>query len=391
VALGGDCSDAPIERFLMRVFYAVGEKPSAGLAGSRVWRENLFAALVDLGHEVVEFDFDLEDCYAHADPASPANREHMERTRPGLEAALLRQVEAAHSQEPIDALFCYFYSSFCRPDVIRELGSWGITTFNWFCNASYQFHLVEEIAPAFDWSLVPERYRLEDYRRVGARPLYCQEAANPSVYHPHDVPRDLDVAFVGAAYADRPNYVRALVDADVQVHAFGLGWQQLSAPLTERARLRRALGQVRRTVGGRRLHPPRLPVSAVGGALTDTEMITMFSRAKVSLGFSVVGQPGPSDPALRQVRLRDFEAPMSGAFYMLEYVDEIEEFFEPDREIVCFSSREELVEKSQYYLAHSDEREAIRVAGHERALRDHTWQTRLSDVFATAGLVADAR
>lgn len=77
---------------------------------------------------------------------------------------------------------------------------------------------------------------------------------------------------------------------------------------------------------------------------------------------------------------------MSGAFYLLDYVDEIEAFFELDREIVCFSSRDELVEKVRYYLAHPDEREAIRAAGHERALRDHTWQKRLADAFADAGL-----
>jgi hypothetical protein len=373
----------------MRIFYAVGEKPSAGLAGSRIWRENLYGALVDLGHEVLEFDFNLDDCYAYADPATAANREYTDRARPELEAALLRQVDAAHAEKPIDALFCYFYSSFCRPEVIREVGSWGITTFNWYCNASYQFHLVEDIAPAFDWSLVPERFRLDDYRRAGARPLYCQEAANPTVYHPYDVPRDVDVAFVGAAYADRPNYVRALVDAGVQVRAYGTGWGQLSAPLSTPGRMRRALGQARRTVGARRLHPPRLPRSVAGGTLSDVEMVSMFSRSKISLGFSVVGEPGPHDPVIRQVRLRDFEAPMSGAFYLLEYVDEIEEFFRLDSEIVCFTSRSELVEKARYYLAHPDEREAIRVAGHERALRDHTWQKRLRSAFAAAGLGAE--
>jgi spore maturation protein CgeB len=372
----------------VRIFYAVGEAPSAGLTGSRIWRENLFAALVDLGHEVVEFDFDLESCYAHADPASEANREYMDLARPELEAALLRQVGAAHAENPIDVLFCYFYNSFCGPEVISEIGSWGITTFNWFCNASYQFHLVDQIAPAFDWSLVPERFRLDDYRRAGARPLYCQEAANPFMYRPYDMPRDVDVAFVGAAYADRPDYIRALVDAGVQVRAYGTGWEQLSAPFSVGERLRRGAGQLRRAAGGRRLHPARIPQSVAGGTLTDDEMVATFSRAKISLGFSVVGQPGPRDSLVRQVRLRDFEAPMSGAFYMLEYVDEIEEFFELDREIVCFSTRGELVEKARYYLAHPDERETIRLAGHERALRDHTWQKRLSEAFAAAGVGA---
>ncbi|MHB9003844.1 MAG: CgeB family protein [Coriobacteriia bacterium] len=373
----------------MRIFYAVGEAPSAGLLGSQIWRSNLYDSLVDLGHEVVEFDFDLEGCYAHADPASVGNREYMDRVRPELEGALLRQVEAAHAKKPVDVLFCYFYNSFCSPEIIREISSWGIATFNWYCNGSYQFHLVEEIAPAFDWSLVPERYRLEDYRRVGARPLYCQEAANPAVYHSVEVPRDVDVAFVGAAYGDRPSYVRTLADAGLPVRAYGLGWERLAAPLSVGARVWRGLGQVRRRIEGRPLHPPRLPGSVVASPLTDSEMVTMFSRAKIVLGFSVVGQPGPRDPIIRQVRLRDFEAPMSGAFYMLEYVDEIEEFFEVDKEIVCFASRKELVDKARFYLAHPEEREAIRAAGHERALRDHTWQKRLSDAFAEAGLGED--
>jgi spore maturation protein CgeB len=341
-----------------------------------------------MGHDVVEFEFDLDSCYAHADPASPIKQEYMDRVRPKLEAALLGQVETAHAQQPIDVLFCYFYNSFCHPGVIREVSSWGIVTFNWFCNASYQFHLVEQIAPAFDWSLVPERFRLDDYRRAGARPLYCQEAANPLMYHPQDLPRDVDVAFVGGAYGDRPRYIRKLVEAEVQVRAYGVGWEKLSDPLSRGGRLRRRLGQAKRTVRGQRLHPPRLPPSVVGGAVNDAEMVAMFSRAKISLGFSVVGSPGPRDPVIRQVRLRDFEAPMSGAFYLLEHVDEIENFFEIDREIVCFSSRDELAEKVSYYLAHPDEREAIRKAGYSRALRDHTWQMRLARAFDEAGVGA---
>jgi spore maturation protein CgeB len=36
---------------------------------------------------------------------------------------------------------------------------------------------------------------------------------------------------------------------------------------------------------------------------------------------------------------------------------------------------------------HDDEREKIRIAGHERARRDHTWQKRLDGVFRHVGLM----
>jgi spore maturation protein CgeB len=72
---------------------------------------------------------------------------------------------------------------------------------------------------------------------------------------------------------------------------------------------------------------------------------------------------------------------MSGGFYMVEHMEELEEFFVIGREIVCYRSKEELVDKIRYYLRHDGEREKIRQAGYQRCLRDHTWQKRLADAF----------
>lgn len=152
----------------MRVFCAAGAKPNAALAASNVWYHNLFLPLKDLGHEVVALDYDLEPHYANADPAVPEKLRFIEANRPALEEELLSQVRVAHRECPSDLFFSYFYSSFVRPEVIREIRQMGIVTVNWYCNASYQFHLVKYIAPAYDYCLVPEKVRLEDYRRSGA-------------------------------------------------------------------------------------------------------------------------------------------------------------------------------------------------------------------------------
>jgi spore maturation protein CgeB len=87
-----------------------------------------------------------------------------------------------------------------------------------------------------------------------------------------------------------------------------------------------------------------------------------------------------------QLRLRDFEVPMSGGFYMVEYAEELEDFFEVGKEIVCYEGPDDLVNKIRYYLAHEVEREAIRKAGHERALLDHTWKRRFEKAFREMGL-----
>jgi spore maturation protein CgeB len=370
----------------VRIFYAVGNKPNAALAGSKVWFHNLYLSLVDLGHEVSVFEFDLEPFYDNADVSRQRQAAFSDRHRPTLERELLRQIREAHANRPIDMFFAYFYGSFVSPGTIAAIRELGIVTVNWYCNGSYQFNLVAAIAPAFDFCLVPERYRLEDYRRVGAHPIYCQEAANPTVYHPYDVTRDTDVSFVGACYGDRPFYVRSLLDAGIGVQVFGPGWLDLTPGQPPLSSLTRGLRSAKRAVLGRPPIAPMLDVGCCGGPVSDEEMVRMYSRSRISLGFSTVGETFGDEAPIKQVRLRDFEAPMSGAFYLVEYMEELEEFFIPGEEIGVYRDREDLVEKARYYLAHDAEREAIRRAGHARAMKEHSWQARLRGAFEAMGL-----
>ena len=129
-----------------------------------------------------------------------------------------------------------------------------------------------------------------------------------------------------------------------------------------------------------------LPAQAIQGVATDEEMVRAYCRSRINLGFSSCGATHAGGQRILQVRLRDFEVPMSGGFYLVEYMPELEEFFAIGKEIVCYSGREDLAEKIRYYLSHTEEREAIRRAGHERCRRDHTWQKRFETAFQQMGL-----
>jgi spore maturation protein CgeB len=370
----------------VRIFYASENGP---ISGSRLWHNNLFLPLIDLGHEVLQFDFPLDAYNAHIKGESAIVRSFIRKNQPQLERALLSQIESAHHEKPIDLFFSYFWNPHCRPETIRRIRDMGIVTMNWYCNASYQFHLVSEIAPAYDFCLVPERFRLDDYRRVGAHPIYTQEAANPKIYKPYTLPCEYDVVFVGQMYGDRADYVRALLEAEIDVRVWGRNWPWRQAGLEgwmRRSLLWRSASMIKQRIekGKRPYAMAYVPQGICGPPLSDLEMVKMYSRSKISLGFSKVGETHRGGNPIKQVRLRDFEAPMSGAFYLTEYVQELEDFFDIGKEIVCFSDMDDLVEKTHYYLSHDDERENIRSAGLQRALRDHTWQKRLSHALEIA-------
>lgn len=371
----------------LRIFYAAGAKPNGSLSASEVWHHNLCLPLRDLGHQVIPLDYDLEPHYGNADFTKPGHREFNEIYRPKLEEALFDQISKAHKKSPIDLFFSYFYSSFVSPGLIKAIRDMGIVAINWYCNASYQFDLIEKLAPAYDFCLVPEKFRLDDYRRVKANPIYCQEAANPHFYKPYALPRIYDASFVGARYGDRAHCVKFLLGRGIDAKVWGPGWASL---VPAGGLLDRVLLHAKRTkatlCGKGRLLPPLLPGASVGGLLSDMEMVKMYSRSKISLGFSKVGETHLCGQPVKQVRLRDFEAPMSGAFYLAEYVEELEDFFHLGKEVVCFFDKRDLAEKVRYFLKHEAEREKIRHAGHLRARREHTWQNRFTAVFAQIGV-----
>lgn len=375
----------------MRIFYAAVPTPNVALQ-SDLWRRNLYEPLVDLGHDVIEFAYDLRTMFADAmNGGSPAI---MARHRERASEELFRQIRLAHSAKPIDLFFSYYWDFCIFPETIDAIRALGIRTVNWYCNGSFQLNLVREISPHYDWCLVPEKFRLDDYRAMGARPIYCQEAANPNVYTLHDVPVEFDVTFVGAAYGERPAYIRHLLDSGIDVRVWGPGWQRATTAGRTRHIANRLLtadgwksiGRWTRRARNRPDSMTTLPERVVGPPLSDAELVRMYSRSKINLGFSTCGETHYDEKRVLQIRLRDFEVPMGGGFYMVEYMEELEEFFEIGKEIVCYQGRDDLVEKIRYYLRHDTERERIRQAGHQRCRREHTWQARLQSSFERMGL-----
>ena len=55
-----------------------------------------------------------------------------------------------------------------------------------------------------------------------------------------------------------------------------------------------------------------------------------------------------------------------GGFCLTNYQKEIADFFEDGKELVMYSSMEDLLIKAEYYLKHEEERKEIAKAGYEK-------------------------
>lgn len=365
----------------LRIVYAAGVTPNApGLPTSKLWQANLRDSLLAMGHELIPVEADVDACFAAAE-----DRDALAALRPGLTRAVLEAFESASRGGLVDLFFSYFYDGFVEPAAVEAFRRAGVPTVNFSCNNVHQFHLVREISPLYDACMVPEREALEDFRRAGARPIHVQMGASPEIYRPYDVPRDLDVTFVGQRYADRAEYVLHLAERGVAVRAWGPGWAPGGGVPLLRRRAKRVLDRMGLSRGPRE---ERVLRGVSGPPLPDDDLVRLYSRSKVSLGFGVVGETHRGTPRF-QVRLRDFEAPMSGACYLTEHVDELAEYYRIGEEIDTFRDRDGLLEKARFYLENPDRAEALRRAGRARAFREHTWEARFRTLFRELGLLGD--
>lgn len=287
-------------------------------------------------------------------------------------------------------------------DAIDEIRRLGVPTCNFSCNNAHQFYLVQNVSPHFDYNLHSEKDARAKFLTIGANPLWWPMASNPKYFKPFDVPRTIEASFVGANYALRARYVAHLLQNGVDVHAFGPGWLWATTSawrsvakrikyllLTATARSAQAQyaasaqladHDFRRSLAvsfPENVHPP----------VSDEELIALYSRSHVSLGFlEVYDRHEPSRPVTQHLHLREFEAPMSGALYCTGYTDELAEMFEPDKEVLVYRNQHELLEKVRYCLAHPEQAEQVRQAGRKRALAEHTYHARFRTLFESLGL-----
>jgi spore maturation protein CgeB len=401
----------------MRIFIAVRHSIDPSYFYGGLWSSNFYPALRKLGHELVESQTDLLPSSKFMQIADDFTSQELE-ARSQITQKIIDEVKQAHRQNPIDLFLSYFYNSHFDPAGFEEIHQLGIPTVNFYCNSIYQFELVAQIAAKVNFSWHAEKLARESYLKVGANPVWVQMGADPDVYHPvENISRQPKACFVGQRYADRDRLLAELINNQIPIDIYGSGWvkavesdknsaqsqeeskteylgRKLQAPGSFNsyahtawsfiknegaiAGLKRTIRQLNYRSQSRQLDSI-IAKSAYGFAESITET---FAEYEVILSFSNVWADGrPGSKLIPHVRLRDFEAPMCRTCYLTRHTDEIAEFYELGKEIDTYSSSEELVEKTRFYLNHPDEAEKLRNAGYQRALRDHTWECRFEQLF----------
>lgn len=269
---------------------------------------------------------------------------HRQLGRGRMNERLAETVEAGD----YDCLFCVPFTDELDRALITKISARSeITTIAWGCDDHWRFEDYSRYwAPAFNWWVTTARSAVPKFRAMSYESVIkSQWGVEPTEYRPLDVPRDIDVSFVGQPHGVRPQILQRLYEARIQVHVFGYGWAGLQS------------------------------------RITHEQMLEVFSRSKVSLNLSNASVMGE-----QQIKGRVFEVPACRSFLLTDMADDLGDYYRIGTEIVVYESLEDLIDKARYFIEHDEEREAVARAGYDRALRDHTWRARFDDVFKQAGV-----
>lgn len=337
----------------MKILYA-GMKYDYGIPerGFSFEHYNLYDSLNRMGHEVEYFDFMSLFLEYGSTKMTQMLSDKVKEWKP-------------------DLLFTFLFQDQFDPSILAGIKEQTSTvTFNWFADDHWRFDsFTRHWARCFSYVSTTDIHSLDRYKAIGySNVLLTQWGVNHHLYVNKSLPLSVDVSFIGQAHGERKKVMKRLKDAGVDVTVKGTHWNLERWHIYAR-KLRllseKGLGDI--------VNQTRISQDA---------MIDLFNASRINLNLTASSQT----QFRNQIKGRTFEIPGCGGFQLSEQTDRIEEYFVPEKEIVCFSSEEEMLEKIRYFLSHESERSAIAEAGHRRVLKDHTYEQRFKQLFRQMGL-----
>lgn len=271
-----------------------------------------------------------------------------EAARQALAKACLAHLDAVGREQPVSLAFFYIDTESLTRGLFEGLAERGIWSVLMGLDDQHRFQPRRErgmlvgqatLAPHADLLWTTWRTGAQLIQNIGGTAWYAGEGADPAFHRAASVERDIDVLFLGQYHGGRGRLIEYLRARGLNIHAAGVGWPD--------------------------------------GRMAFEKTVALMNRARVVLGYGMAG----CMPGVQHLKGRDFEAPMCGAAYVTSYNPELADQYVIGEEIMCYSSPLNCAELLHWLLKNPQKLAALRAAGQRRALRDHTWEGRITALF----------
>lgn len=265
---------------------------------------------------------------------------------------LVEQVDRARAAHGVDVLIGTMVAQYVSVEALQAVRARGIPVLNiamddrlidhWGTHDGIRLGAMG-LTPGVDLVLQTTAEYVPRYLVEGCPAVYWPFGSDPDLFRPAAAKR-YDVCFVGNNYGWRGDLIREIAAAGVNVECFGRGFPN--------------------------------------GHIGADRVPSVLAQSKIVLGVGTIAH----SRHIVTLKLRDFDAPMSGSLYVTTANPDLHRHYRVGEEIVMYDSARDCIRLLKYFLSHGAERERIAAAGRARAQREHTWQQRLGAALSFVGL-----
>ncbi len=266
-----------------------------------------------------------------------------------------KQIEEIVLDKKIDCIFFILWSGDLTFDIyfIERLSKVSTIVMNFYDTELYFEGVDRYYAQLADLVILPDCLARYKYEHLNINALTTFSMFDGNFYKKnHSINKSIDVSFVGSLNRSdsRNQYIDYLKTHGISVEIYGAGSDH--------------------------------------GFVSFEEMVAIFNKSKINLNFTAssgsenyVIKPPIINQRIKQVKGRPIEIALCGGFILSEYAPGIEEMFSIGREMEVFNTKEELLQKIQYYLSNEKKMVEISARGHESALTNYEVVAGFEKVF----------
>ena len=222
-------------------------------------------------------------------------------------------------------------------EIVKESGSLSIIRLS---DDHWRFDETKELCGLFDVIVTTDK---EGYAKRSASDaknvILSQWACNPNIYQNNHLAKKYDVSFIGQKYGEREEFCNTLRANGIDIHTFGRGW------------------------GGE-------------DKISQSRYLKILNQSWICLDMT---KSSANDTY--QIKARPFEVTGCGSLLLTKENLYLSEYFETGEEIVTYHDAADAVAKIKSLLTNKPELTRIALKGHDRTLRQHTYQKRFEEIF----------
>lgn len=319
--------------------------------------DNFYRIFKDLGHDLYLFDFPTEE------------------QKYGKEKMGLNLLKAVDKYKP-DLIFNIFHPGDFNIETMEKLKAKKIKSVIWMTDDEWLWEIFSKnVSKYFDYVMTTDDLAMPKYRKIGyKKAILSQWGVNTSFVKKLKVKKDIDVSFVGQYNSWRKYLIDYLKKKGIDVKCYGTGWPNGRVSFEE-------LNEI--------FNRSKITLNMSNSVQYDLGYLLSVSPTwNRKLGFkqnifnlSPLVNTILSGKKGEHVKGRFFEAAGSGSFLLSYYVDSLKRFFVPDKEIITYKDKNDLVKKIHYYLKHEKEREKIAKITYEKAVKLYSYKKILKDIL----------